>query len=169
MYVLSVSDAVARARGEGGHHPGFTVKRAPRDGAIGGEARGVAHPGPCRAQVMPGVEAQGGACTCMHAPVVTRWSRRAGAQLVSGSLPTPQGSPMPQVGGASPGPNKAPEVAQVSRWLYPYPTPGVIAAPRGRPGAGEARGAGHPGTGPANVKPERDLTPLRARSTASLT
>ena len=76
---------------------------------------------------------------------------------------------MPQVGGASPGPNKAPEVAKVSRWLYPYPTPGVIAAPRGRPGAGEARGAGHPGTGPANVKPERDLTPLRARATLLLT
>lgn len=76
---------------------------------------------------------------------------------------------MPQVGGASPGPNKAPEVAKVSRWLYPYPTPGVIAAPRGRPGAGEARGAGHPGTGPAKVKPERDLTPLRARPTLRLT
>ena len=104
---------------------------------------------------------------CMH-PLVTRWSRRAGAHLVSGSLRTPQGSPIPQVGGASPGPNKTPEVAKMSRWLYPHPTPGVIATPRGRPGAGEARGAGHPGTGPAKVKPESDLTPLRARATGTL-
>ena len=37
---------VARARGGPRPRSGFTVKRAPRDGAAGGEARGDVHPGP---------------------------------------------------------------------------------------------------------------------------
>ena len=145
--ISHVSYSVDRARRGVGSHPGFTVKQAPRDGAIGGEARGVAHHGPCRPGVMPGVEARGGAY--MHA--CTRWLPAGrGARVLNWCLDLKvHVVQYRQVGGASPGPNKAPEVAKVSRWLYPHMYPG--------------RDSCTPGQDLGLVKPGVPVTPGRAR------